>query len=105
MHALRTCKRTAVLINLSRRPVVDEASLIDALRSGLILRAALDVFEREPLQAESPLFEMENVLLSPHCADNHPEWLRDSIRFFTQRFDTFLKHRPLENLIRNELGY
>lgn len=58
----------AKLINVARGPVVDEAALIDALRSGRIAEATLDVFEVEPLPPESPLWGMENVLVTPHLA-------------------------------------
>ncbi|MDT8898294.1 phosphoglycerate dehydrogenase [Thermanaerothrix sp. 4228-RoL] len=65
-------KPTAVLINTARGPVVDEPALIEALRSGRIAGAALDVFEVEPLPLDSPLRRMENVLLAAHNANASP---------------------------------
>ncbi|VBP57308.1 2-hydroxyacid dehydrogenase [Burkholderia pseudomallei] len=63
---LAKMKRDAILVNASRGPVVDEAALIDALRAGAIRAAGLDVFEHEPLAADSPLLSMRNVVALPH---------------------------------------
>ncbi|NPT41469.1 bifunctional glyoxylate/hydroxypyruvate reductase B [Paraburkholderia sp. 1N] len=63
---LRLMKSSAILINCARGQVLDEAALIDALREGRILGAGLDVFEREPLPAGSPLFALPNVVIAPH---------------------------------------
>jgi phosphoglycerate dehydrogenase-like enzyme len=64
---LALMKPSAYLINAARGPIVDEAALIDALRAGRLRGAGLDVFEREPLPADSPLITMDNVLLAPHA--------------------------------------
>lgn len=70
-------KSTSVVINTARGPVIDELSLIRALRAQRIAGAALDVFEAEPLQNDSPLRQMDNVLLAPHNANSSPEaWER-----------------------------
>jgi D-3-phosphoglycerate dehydrogenase len=68
-------KPTAVLINTSRGPVVDEAALIRALREGWIATAALDVFEQEPPAADNPLLAMEHVVVTPHSASQTAEGL------------------------------
>jgi D-3-phosphoglycerate dehydrogenase len=76
-RAFGLMKSSAVLINTSRGLVVDETSLIEALRNGSVGGAALDVFEVEPLPQESPLRKMENVLLAPHNANSSPKaWER-----------------------------
>lgn len=75
-------KKTAILVNVSRGEIVDERALIDALVSGSIAGAILDVFEEEPLQKESPLWDMDNVLISPHnsfASDNNYDRLRSVI--------------------------
>ena len=61
-------KRTAYVVNTARGAVIDQAALISALQNGTIAGAGLDVFEREPLEADSPLARMENVVLTPHTA-------------------------------------
>jgi D-3-phosphoglycerate dehydrogenase len=61
-------KKTAWFINASRGPIVDETALIDALKSGKIAGAAIDVFEKEPPDSQNPLFGMDNVIVSPHIA-------------------------------------
>jgi D-3-phosphoglycerate dehydrogenase len=70
--ALRAMRPTAVLINTARGPVVDQAALVRALQDGAIAGAALDVYEDEPLPADSPLLTMDNVLLAPHNANSSP---------------------------------
>ena len=65
-------KSNAVLINTSRGPVVDEPALIHALQQGQIAGAALDVYENEPLPQDSPLMQMDNVMLAPHNANSSP---------------------------------
>ena len=70
-------KRSAYVINTARGPIIDESSLIRALQDEHIAGAAMDVFEVEPLPVDSPLRQMDNVLLAPHNANSSPEaWER-----------------------------
>jgi D-3-phosphoglycerate dehydrogenase len=65
-------KKSAVLVNTARGPIVDENALITALRTKKIGGAALDVFENEPLPQDSPLLQMDNVMLAPHNSNSSP---------------------------------
>jgi D-3-phosphoglycerate dehydrogenase len=65
-------RQQAILINCARGPIVDEGALVQALQAGAIGGAALDVFEVEPLPADSPLKQMTNVLLAPHNSNSSP---------------------------------
>ena len=71
--ALSRMKSTAILVNCSRGPVVDEAALAHALKNDVIAGAVIDVFEQEPAVAANPLLELDNVLLTPHCSGHSAE--------------------------------
>jgi phosphoglycerate dehydrogenase-like enzyme len=103
--AFSAMKNTAVVMNIGRGPVIDEAALIRALESGRIRGAALDVFEVEPLPADSPLYKLRNVLLSPHCADHTSDWLEQAMQFFIAQFVRFASGEPLLNVVDKKAGY
>jgi phosphoglycerate dehydrogenase-like enzyme len=105
VEAFAAMQPGAVIINVGRGPVIDEAAMIEALEEGRIKGAGLDVFEHEPLLSDSPLYKMDNVLLSPHCADNHAEWLDDAVRFFVEQYQRFSKGEPLRNVVDKRRGY
>jgi phosphoglycerate dehydrogenase-like enzyme len=96
---------SAVFINVGRGAVVDEPALVEALREGRIKGAALDVFEEEPLPAGSPLWGLENVLVSPHCADQTVTWLEDASRGFLENLERFRRGEPLQNVVDKARGY
>jgi phosphoglycerate dehydrogenase-like enzyme len=98
-------KPEAVLINISRGSVVDEAALIDALRSRRIGGAALDVFETEPLPSDSPLWTLDNVLISPHSADQTADSHERAMAFFRHNLERFRRGEPLENVVDKAAGY
>ena len=98
-------KPRAVIMNVGRGPVIDEEAMVRALNQKRIRGAGLDVFEREPLPKDSPLYEMDNVLLSPHCADNVPGWTEDAMRFFLEQHARFENNEPLLNSVNKRLGY
>jgi phosphoglycerate dehydrogenase-like enzyme len=98
-------KPNAVVINLGRGPVIDETAMVRALSEKRIKGAALDVFDNEPLPDGHPFYRLENVLLSPHCADHTPDWTEQAMRFFLAQFERFSEGKPLENVVHKQQGY
>jgi phosphoglycerate dehydrogenase-like enzyme len=98
-------KPTAVVINVGRGPVIAEAALLRALREKRIRGAGLDVFEQEPLPDGHPFYKMENILLSPHCADHTANWQDQAMRFFLEQYARFQNGEPLKNIVNKRLGY
>jgi phosphoglycerate dehydrogenase-like enzyme len=102
---LRAMKPEAVLINVGRGPLVDEAALIAALRERRIGGAALDVFNQEPLPAGHPYFALDNLLLSAHSADHTPDWQQRAMQLFLDNFERYRKGEPLRNIVDKRRGY
>jgi phosphoglycerate dehydrogenase-like enzyme len=102
---IRAMKPAGVLINVGRGAVVQERPLVDALRSRAIRGAALDVFETEPLPAGHPFFTLDNLLLSPHSADQVPGWLDGAMDGFLDNLTRFLAGQPLQNVVDPRRGY
>ncbi len=98
-------KPDAVVLNIGRGPVIDEAALIKVLTEGRIKGAALDVFEKEPLTPDHPFYSMENVLLSPHSADHTIGWKRRAMEFFLAQFERFEQGKPPLNVVDKQKGY
>jgi D-3-phosphoglycerate dehydrogenase len=99
----RRMKPTACLVNTSRGPIVDEAALVRALQEGRLAGAALDVFEEEPLAADSPLRRMDNVILTPHAAYfSSPAVAQVPKRCGEEIARVLLKERPL-NVVNPEV--
>ncbi len=98
-------KPSGVIINVGRGPVIDEPAMIRALESGRIKGAGLDVTSVEPLPSDSPLYRLDNVLLSPHCADHTTDWLDDAMNFFLEQLGRFRKGEPLQNVVDLSRGY
>jgi phosphoglycerate dehydrogenase-like enzyme len=98
-------KDSAVIINLGRGPTINERDMIKALRENRIRGAALDVFDQEPLPEGHPFYSMENVLLSPHCADHTLDWHDDAMRFFLAQLERFRSGHALLNVVDKTLGY
>jgi len=94
-----------VIINVGRGPTIVESELIAALQSGRIRGAALDVFDTEPLPAGHPLYSLDNVLMSPHCADRVEGWLDMAMSVFLENYDHFVAGRALVNVVDKQAGY
>lgn len=98
-------KPTAYLIDISRGGVVNHADLIAALKDHRLAGAALDVFPEEPLPADSPLWKMPNVIVTPHISGNTPFYDRRAVELFAANLRRYLSGEPLLNQVNLELGY
>ncbi len=104
-QAFAAMKESTVLIDVSRGGIVNQQALIDALASGKMKAAALDVFETEPLPPDNPLWEIENALISPHCSSVFDGWELDSLDMFSDNLSRWKKGEPLENVVDPDRGY
>ena len=102
---LQAMKSTAYLINIARGSVVDEPALIEALRNQQITGAALDVFTREPLPADSPLWDLPNVILTPHVSGPTPRYTERATELFRENLRRYLAGEPLLNEVDPARGY
>lgn len=98
-------KKSAYFINVARGAIVNEADLITALRTNVIKGAALDVFSQEPLPADSLLWEMENVLITPHIAAKSPYYIDRSLKLFIENLNKFSNKSEMLNVIDKQKGY
>lgn len=102
---LAAMKPDAWLINISRGAIVDEEALIEALRAGHIGGACLDVFAEEPLPAESPLWDMPNVIITPHNSWSSPHIEEREIDLFLENLRRYVAGEPLLNVVDKQAGY
>lgn len=102
---LRAMRHDAFLINISRGSAIDEAALIAALTDGVIGGAGLDVFETEPLPAESPLWQLPNVIISPHVAGNTDQYSHRFTDLFLENLARYRAGEPLRNVVDLGRGY
>jgi phosphoglycerate dehydrogenase-like enzyme len=102
---LSRMKPNAVLINVGRGALVDEPALVDTLQRRAIRGAVLDVFATEPLPAEHPLYGLDNVFLTPHCADRTATWLHEALALFLENLGRFRAGAPLLHPVDKTLGY
>lgn len=102
---LALLKPTARLVNLGRGALVDESALIDALRAGRLAGAGLDVCAEEPLPEASPLWELPNVILTPHVSGLGPRYWERVLEPFAENLRRFLAGAPLADLVDKQAGY
>ena len=103
--ALARMKPSAVLVNVARGDVVDEGALADALRAGALRGAALDVFAREPLPPDSPLWTLPNVLITPHVSATTARFWEREAALIRDNVDRYLRGDPLRNVVDRSAGY
>jgi phosphoglycerate dehydrogenase-like enzyme len=105
-EAIKSMQKGAYFVNVGRGAAVDEGALVEALREGHLSGAALDVFEVEPLPQESPLWELDNVMISPHSTDNLPGLTnRLQTDLFCENLRRYLDGEPLINVLDKKLLY
>jgi phosphoglycerate dehydrogenase-like enzyme len=92
-------RNSAHLINMARGPVIDEMALIEALRAGEIAGAGLDVFSKEPLPADSPVWDAPNLLMTPHMTPALPDRTQRSIDMIVDNVARYRAGRPMLNAI------
>ena len=102
---LAAMRPNAIVVNVSRGKLLDETALAAALAEGRIAGAALDVFEQEPLPAESPLWSMENVLVTPHMAGFRPDHWDAVVELFAENLRRYEAGRELLNIVNKKAGY
>jgi phosphoglycerate dehydrogenase-like enzyme len=102
---LSKMKTGSILVNLARGKILDEAALIDALRSGPLAFAALDVFREEPLPEDSPLFDLPNLVMTPHVSGNFPEYTIRAHELFLENLRRYLAGEPLKFVVDKARGY
>lgn len=102
---LRAMKETAYIINIGRGKTIDQAALLRALQEGWIAGAGLDVTEPEPLPADSPLWDMPNVIITPHYSGLTPYYNERALEIFLDNLKRYQAGEPLFNVVDKTLGY
>ena len=98
-------RRGAVIVNVARGQVVDEQAMIEALRDGRLGGAVLDVFEREPLDPASPLWDLPNVVVTPHSSGFRASHWDDVVALFAENLDRLMRGEALQNVVDPAAGY
>jgi phosphoglycerate dehydrogenase-like enzyme len=102
---LARMKSDAVLVNISRGSLIDEDALVRALGSGALAGAALDVFQDEPLPPDHPMWDVPNLLITPHVSGFRPDHWDAAVALFVENRRRFAAGEPLLNVVDKRLGY
>ncbi len=102
LHAM---KASSIIVNIGRGGTIEEPALIQALREGWIAGAGIDVFEEEPLPGESPLWELDNVIITSHYAGITPHYHERALEIFLDNLQRYAAAEPLRNVVDKDLGY
>ena len=102
---LAKMKPGACLVNVGRGPLVEESALVEALRNKTIAGAALDVFDKEPLPADSPLWDLDNLLITPHTAGMSDQMWQRHYALFSENLRRYLDEQSLLGLVDKRRGY
>ncbi len=102
---LRQMKPGAILVNIARGKLVREGELAEELARGTIAGAALDVFEHEPLDSASPLWDLPNVIITPHTSGFRADYWDAAVNLFAENLNRYLDGRPLLNVVDKDAGY
>ncbi|MFN9558615.1 MAG: D-2-hydroxyacid dehydrogenase, partial [Dolichospermum sp.] len=105
LETLRLFRPDSYLINIARGAIVEESALTKALQEGWIAGAALDTVFTEPLPAESPLWTLPNVFITPHCSGNSPRVKERTIALFLENFTRYRQGQQLRNVVDKTAGY
>jgi phosphoglycerate dehydrogenase-like enzyme len=105
METLGLFRPDSYLINIARGAIVDESALTTALEKGWIAGAALDTVFTEPLPAESPLWTLPNVFITPHCSGNSPRVKERTLALFLDNLTRYRQGKPLRNVVDKTAGY
>lgn len=104
-HELALVPSSAYIINISRSRIVDDDALLERLRSGKLAGAGLDVFDTEPLPADSPFYKMGNVIVTPHVAGVTPKYWERTSNIFTENLRRFIQGEKMLNVVDKVRGY
>ena len=99
LKELKLMKENAIIINIARGQIINQDDLINALENKIISGAALDVFAKEPLEESSKLFDLDNVIISPHISGNYPNYQKDMVDQFADNLNRFILGKALKNRV------